>query len=42
MCTAAAACAEEDAVNIESVALLAICFLLTVYLVWALLRPEDF
>ena len=28
--------------NIESVVILGICFLLTVYLVWALLRPEDF
>jgi K+-transporting ATPase KdpF subunit len=29
-------------VNIESIAVGGICFLLAVYLVWALLRPEDF
>jgi K+-transporting ATPase KdpF subunit len=29
-------------VHIESAVILGICFLLTIYLVWALLRPEDF
>ena len=28
--------------TIESIVILGICALLTVYLVWALLRPEDF
>ena len=35
-------CVEEKAVSFESVVIVAICLLLTVYLVWALLRPEDF
>jgi len=42
MCTPAADCAEENTVNIETITVLGICCLLTVYLVWALLRPEDF
>jgi len=33
---------EENAVNLETGVVLVICCLLTVYLVWALLRPEDF
>ncbi|HEX7422977.1 MAG TPA: potassium-transporting ATPase subunit F [Terriglobales bacterium] len=28
--------------NIESIVIVGICLMLTVYLVWALLRPEDF
>lgn len=28
--------------SIESIVMLGICLLLTAYLVWALLRPEDF
>jgi K+-transporting ATPase KdpF subunit len=35
-------CVEENVVSFESAAMVAICLLLTVYLVWALLRPEDF
>jgi|GEM_PF-5158877 len=34
--------AEENAVNTESIVIVGICLTLTVYLVWALLRPEDF
>jgi K+-transporting ATPase KdpF subunit len=32
----------DNAMNIESTVMLGICLLLTAYLVWALLRPEDF
>jgi K+-transporting ATPase KdpF subunit len=28
--------------NLESGAMLVLCFLLLIYLVWALLRPENF
>ncbi len=28
--------------NVESIVMLGICLMLTAYLVWALLRPEDF
>jgi K+-transporting ATPase KdpF subunit len=28
--------------SVESAVMVAICALVTVYLVWALLRPEDF
>ena len=34
--------AEERAVHLESIVMVGICVMLTVYLVWALLRPEDF
>jgi K+-transporting ATPase KdpF subunit len=42
MSTRVSACGEENAVNIESAVMVVISLLLTVYLVWALLRPEDF
>jgi K+-transporting ATPase KdpF subunit len=34
--------AKENAMSVESIVMLSICLLLTAYLVWALLRPEDF
>ena len=33
---------ERVTVSIESIVMLSISIVLTVYLVWALLRPEDF
>ena len=42
MCTCASACAEENLVTIESIVMVGISLVLTVYLFWALLRPEDF
>jgi K+-transporting ATPase KdpF subunit len=33
---------EVNTMSIESIVMLGICLLLTAYLVWALLRPEDF
>ena len=41
-CTCATGCGERVTVSIESIVMLSISIVLTVYLVWALLRPEDF
>jgi K+-transporting ATPase KdpF subunit len=42
MCAAAKNCGEGNEMSIGTIVILAVCFLLLIYLTVALLRPEKF